>query len=102
MTSGILKTGILVAGQVIHLQREADGQLRKLFLRAADFGDVFVQLRKIHAPVVEIILTHRRVVGESDFRQAERDGAARVIHRLAGRVAAERRVHMIIGGQLHG
>jgi hypothetical protein len=32
-----------VAGQIIHFEREADGQLRKILLRLADFGDVFIE-----------------------------------------------------------
>jgi len=71
-------------------------------LRPPDFGDVFVQLIGTHPPVVKIIARHRRMIGEADFRQAKFDGAAGIIHRLAGRMAAERRVHVQIGGQRHG
>ena len=35
---------VLVTGQIIHFQRQPDGQLGKILLRLADFGDVFVQL----------------------------------------------------------
>lgn len=41
------------------------------------------------------------MIRKTDFRQAEFNGAARIIHWLADRVVAERCVHMIIGGQLH-
>ena len=41
------------------------------------------------------------MVGEADFGQADCNGAGGVFHRLAGRVAAERRVHVIIGGPFH-
>jgi hypothetical protein len=42
------------------------------------------------------------MIGKADFREAGRDSVAGVIHRLARRVAAERRVHVVIGGQRHG
>ena len=102
MPRGQLADPILVAGQIIHFQREADGELRKGFLRPPDFGDVFIKLPVEHPPAVEILLRHRRMVGKADLRQTQRDGLAGIIHRLARRVAAERRVHVQIGRQRHG
>ena len=99
MPRGEFANPILVAGQIIHFEREPDGELRKILPRLADFFDVFIQLIQIHPPVVEIVLPHRRVVGEANLRQPDGDGAFCKFDRLAGRVAAERRVHMIIGGQ---
>ena len=102
MPRGEFADPILVTGQIIHFEREADGQLRKILLRLADLGDVFVELVGVHPPVVEIVLRHRRMVGEADFRQADGQRARGVFARLAGRVPAKRRVHVIIGGPLHG
>jgi len=42
------------------------------------------------------------MVGETDFRQANLHGVACIFHRFTGRMAAERRVHVIIGRQRHG
>jgi hypothetical protein len=39
--------------------------------------------------------------GETDLGQPDGDGTLCIFNRLAGRVAAERRVHVIIGGQRH-
>jgi len=50
---------ILVAGQVIHFEREPDGELRKRLLREPDLGNVFIELRKIHPPVVKAVAPHR-------------------------------------------
>ena len=91
-----------MAGEIIHFERESDGKPGKFLLRQPDLGDVFIQLPVEHAPVVEVIARHRRMIGEADFCQAEFAGAACVIHRFAGRMAAERRVHVVIGGQRHG
>ena len=102
MSRGEIANPILVAGQIIHLHREADGELRELALRPADFLHVFVELPIEHAPVIEIIARHRRVIGETNFGETQLHGAAGVIHRLAAGVAAERRVHVIIRRQLHG
>ena len=44
MPRGESANPVLVTGQIIHLQREADGELRKILLRLADFGDVFIEL----------------------------------------------------------
>ena len=41
------------------------------------------------------------MVGETDFGQADGERVLRVFVRLADGVAAERRVHVIIGGQRH-
>jgi len=98
MPRGEFADPVLVAGQVIHFQREPDGELWKILLRLADLFDVFVQLNLIHPPIVKIVLPHRRMVGEADLVQSDGDSVFRILNRLAGRVAAERRVHMIIAG----
>ena len=64
-------------------------------------ASLFAKVAEGHAPVVEIIALHRRVIGESDLRQAKRHGVGRVFRRLAHRMVAERRVHVIIRRQLH-
>ena len=76
-------------------------RLRKILLRLADFFDVFAKLTQIHPPVVKIVLPHRRMVGEADFGQSDGDGVFRIFDRFAGCMAAERRVHVVIGGQRH-
>ena len=92
---------VFVAGQIIHFEREADGQLRKILLHLADFGDVFIEFVGVHPPVVEIILWHRRMIREADFLESKCQRAPDIFLRLAARVAAEWRVHVIIGGQMH-
>ena len=101
MPGGEFTDPILVAGQIIHFQREPDGELGKIPLRFADFFDVFGKLIQIHPPVVEIVLAHRRMVGEANFSQSDGGSLFCIFDRLAGCVAAERSVHMIIGGQRH-
>ena len=99
---GELANPIFVAGQVIHFEREADLELWKFFLCAADFGDVFIQLTVRHAPVIEVIAGHGRMVREANFREADFHRVPRVIHWFTRRMAAERRMHMQISGQRHG
>ena len=74
-------------------------RLWKILLHFADFGDVFVQFTGVHPPVVEIIPGHGRMIGEADFLETQFQGASDIFLRLAGRVAAKRRVHVIIRGQ---
>jgi len=101
MARGEVADPVLVAGQIIHFQRQADGELRKFLLGQPDLGDVFIELASEHPPVVEIIALHGRMIGEPNFRQAEFHGAAGIFHRFACRVTTERRVHVIIGRQRH-
>ena len=101
MPRGELANPVALSGKKIHFQSHPDRELRKGFLCQPHFGDVFTELPVEHPPVVEIVARQRRVVGETNFRQTELDGVARVIHRFARRVPAEGRVHMVIGWQLH-
>ncbi len=75
--------------------------MRKLLLRAAHFLDVFGEFVGVHAPFVKVVAAHGGMVGKSDFRQAERDGAGGIFDRLAACMMAKRRVHVIIGRQRH-
>ena len=84
MPRGQFANPFFVAGQIIHLERQADGELWKFLLRPADFGDVFIELVGAHPPVVEVVLPHRRMVGEADFRQTD-------FHRPGGRIPPARR-----------
>ena len=102
MPRGQVTNPVLVAGQIIHFERKPDGELRKIPLRLADFFDVFIQLRGIHPPVVKIVARHWRMVGEADLGQSEGNGVFCVFGRLAGGMAAERRVHVVIWRQRHG
>ena len=102
MPRGEIADPILVAGQIINFEAKADGELWELALRPADFFNVFVELAIEHAPVIEIITLHRRVIRETDFGEPEFHTTTRIIHRLAAGVAAKRRVHVIIRRQLHG
>ena len=70
--------------------------------RAADLGDVLVELIGAHPPVVEIVAAHRGMVGEADFFQAKFRGVRGILDRLADGVPAERRVHVIISRPVHG
>ena len=75
---------------------------RRVFrLRLPHFRNIFIQLVEPHAPVVEVIPPHGRVVGEAYFRQPQLDCVRGILRRLAGRVLAERRVHVIISRKLH-
>jgi hypothetical protein len=76
--------------------------LRESALRQPNLLHVFVELTIKHAPVIEIVTRHRRVIRETDFGETEGHCATRIIHRLAAGVAAQRRVHVIIRRQLHG
>ena len=44
MSRGESANPILVTRQIIHFEREADGELRKILLHLSDFGDVFIEL----------------------------------------------------------
>ena len=101
MARGEVPNPVFAAGQIIHFEREADGQLREILLRLADFPDVFVQLIGAHPPIVEIVARHRRVVGKANFIESKFKRAFCIFARLTGCVAAERRVHVVIGGQRH-
>ena len=90
----------LMAGEVIHLESEADGQLGKFLLGNPDFGDVLIELREVHPPNVEIVLAHGGVVGETDLRKAKVNGVAGIFFRLVDGVVAERSMHVII--ERHG
>ena len=101
MPRGEVADPVFLAGQIVHLQREADGELRVAFLREPDLGHVFIELGIAHPPVIEVVAGHGRMVGEADFRKAGGVRDARIIHGLANRMAAERRVHVQVGGKLH-
>ena len=62
MPRGEFANPLHAVGQEIHFEGEADGELRMIAPRLADFGDVFVELVIAHAPVVESVLAHGRVV----------------------------------------
>ncbi len=98
---GEIANPVLVARQVIHFERKADGEPRELALRAAHFLDVFIKLMVQHAPVVEVVAAHGRMIGEADFGEAKRKCVSGVIHRFAAGVSTERRVHVVIGRRLH-
>ena len=102
LARGQLANPLFLAGQVIHFQPETDDERGVFALRAADFFHVLIKLIGAHPPVVEIITTHRRVIGETDLGESERDGLRGIIRRLADRMAAKRRVHVIISRQRHG
>ncbi len=93
---------LLMTGQEIDFHGQLDDEVGELFLSAADFLDVLIQLIQAHAPFVEIVLLHRRMVGEADFIKPQFNCARRIFHRLAGGMAAERRVHVIIRWPTHG
>ncbi len=97
-----LANPVLVAGQEIDLQRQPDDEGGEIPLGAPDLLDIFIQLIQAHAPVVEIVPLHRRMIGKADFIQAQLERARGVFHRLARGMPAKRRVHMIICWPTHG
>ena len=102
MARGEVANPFLLAGQVVHFETEADDETGMVALRAAHARHVVVELIGAHPPVVEIIAPHGRMIGEADFLQSQGDGVRGVLGRLAHRVAAERRVHVVISRQRHG
>jgi len=73
-------------------------------LRLPDFFHILGQLIEAHAPIVKIILPHRRMIAEADLAQPQGQSLRRVGRRLAGGMAAERGVHVVIGDarRVHG
>ena len=98
MACGQVANPVLVTGQVIDLQRELDDQPGMVAPGALDPPDILVQLRRPHAPVVEIVEGHRIVIGEPDFLEAQPDGLCRQFGRLARGVATKWRVRMVVCG----
>ena len=102
MPRGEFANPILVAGQIIHFQREPDGQLREIPLRLADFVDVFVQPIRIHPPVRRNYPAASANGRKSRFPSGRwRRRALRIPPARPRRMAAERRVHVIIRRQRH-
>jgi len=101
MTAGQVLDPGLEAGQVIDFQTEADVEIRVVLTRFLHPGDVEVQLFRWHAPIVEVVLRHRRVVGETDFLKPDPAGRSGVFGGLAGGVPAEAGVGVVIGRQPH-
>ena len=85
MARGEVANPVFVAGQIIHFEREADGQLRKILLYPADFGNVLVQFVGIHPPVIKIVLRHRRMIRKTDFLESEFQRAPDIFLRFAAR-----------------
>ena len=96
-----LTNPVLVAGEVIHFQRQLDDQPGVIAPRPGYLLDVSIHIAEQHSPVVEIIARHWTVFRKSDFLQTQFDGLRRVLRRFPHRVATERRVHVIIGWQRH-
>ena len=97
VTVGEVPNPVFAAGQVIHLEAKLDDKVGMVVAGMLDTGDILVEFGGPHAPIVEVVLRHRGVVGEADLLQAEADGLRRQFGRLASRVTTERRVHVIIG-----
>ena len=66
-----------------------------------DARDIGVEVGGLHAPVVEVIARHGAVVGKADLLEAKFHGLCRQLGRLAGGVAAEGCVRVIVCGQRH-
>src|SRR5436305_4637934 len=90
-----------MSGKVIDFERELDFKLRKSVPCEFDLFDVRGQFRYLHAPVVEVVARHRTVVGKAYFFETKLSRARSQIDRLADCMAAERRVHVIVGRQSH-
>ena len=87
--------------EVIHFQAELDLQLGEIPLGLADFFHILIQLAKTHPPIIKIVLLHRGMIREANFRQANLQRLRRILRRFAGSVAAKRRVDMVICWQSH-
>src|ERR1043166_1323443 len=90
-----------MAWEIINLQREANRQLGEFPLRLAHFFHILIELIQAHPPVVEIIPRHRRMIGEADLAQPGLECARGQLPRLARRVPAKRRMHVIVSGPSH-
>jgi hypothetical protein len=101
MASGEFADPIFVVGQVIDFETEFDGEGGVVALGLVDALDVAIKLVEAHAPVVEAVLTHGRMVGEADLGQADLQGVGGVEGGFARGVAAEGGVHVIIGWPGH-
>jgi len=92
---------VLAPRQIIHLQPQLDDQLRMIPPRPLDPRHIFAQLAGLHAPVVKVVPRHRPVIGKANFRQTQLPRLRGILPRLAGGMAAERGMHVIICGQNH-
>ena len=58
MTSRQVADPLLMAGEVVHLQRQSDPQVGSVPLRLPHRLDVFIQLIQPHSPVIEVVVRH--------------------------------------------
>ena len=93
---------ILMARNIIHLQRQLNRKTGVVPPRLFDFGDILIELVLSHVPIIEIIAVHRVVVGKSNFLEAKLHRLRGQLGRFAYRVPAERGMHVIISRQRHG
>lgn len=86
----------------IHFEAEQDlDPAAVLELQFEDALDVVIEFRFAHTDVGAEPVGEGVVAGETDFAQAEFDGAFDVRLHRAGGVLAERRVCVVVGGQWH-
>src|SRR2546425_13067511 len=101
MTSRQVANPDFVAGNVIDFESQLDGKTGMIGSGLADLLRIFVHVAKRHAPVIEVIARHRRVLGKADLGNAEFNRPRGVFSRLARRVVAQRGVHVVVRGQGH-
>ena len=92
---------VLMAGDVIHLQPQTDGERRMIPPRLLDLRHIGIEVTQQHAPVIEIIARHRIMLRETNLREAELDRLGGQFRGRALRVAAQKRVHVIIRRRIH-
>ena len=92
---------VLVTGEVIHFQGQLDDEPGVIAPRLFYFLHVFIHIARQHAPIVKIVAWHGAVFGKPDFPQTQFGRLRGILGRLSHGMAAERRVHVVIGGQRH-
>ena len=81
----------------IDFQSKANGQGGVIQSSLFHFGGVFGQFTGSHSPFIEIILAHGGMVAETNLRHTRFNSVRGILGRLAFGVAAEGRVHVVIG-----
>ena len=85
----------------IDLQSKANGQVGVIQSSLFHFAGVFGQFIGAHSPFIKIIFAHGGMVAETNLRHTRFNSARGILGRLAFGVAAEGRVHVVIGRQRH-
>ena len=101
LPEGQVADPVFVAGDEIDFHGQLNRQLRVIAAGLLNFGDVLSEVLVAHVPIIPVIARHRIVLRETDLGKAQLDRLRRQINRIAHRVAAQARVHVIISRKRH-